>query len=135
MTAERAMRTARRRRWATSVPVIVALLFATTTTVAGTVGMESAPGSGHVPVTAQIVGASAQQAAGQRPDVPIIKRAGSWSVAHDLGALGWVSARSVPGPAGFWHRRHDLAGQRAQTRHETYQGRGPPGRRASHVLS
>jgi hypothetical protein len=135
MAAERAMRTARWRRWATSVPVIVALLFATTTTVAGAVGMESAPGSGHVPVAVQVVGASAQQAAGQRPDIPIIKRAGSWSVAHDLGALGWVSARSGTGSAGFWHRRHDIVGHRAQTQRETYQGRGPPGRRAAHVLS
>ena len=126
------MRT-RWQRWASSLPVIVALLLATTT-VAGTVQTGPTAGLGQVPLAGQVF-AAAQLAAGQRPDVPVVKRGGSWTVAPDLQALAWASARAGTAPTGWWHRRQGVDGHRAQPRHETYQGRGPPGRRAPHVPS
>lgn len=129
------MRTPRWRRWASSLPVIVALLFATTTVAATAEPTASATGAGHVPMVVQAVSASAPQPAGQRPDIPVVQRGGSWASAVDLGALAWVSARAGTVPAGWWHRRQDVDRHRAQARRENHQDRGPPGRRAPHVPS
>lgn len=128
------MRMARWRRWASSLPVIVALLFATTT-VASTVEADAARGSGHVLLAVQAVNASTQQAAGQRPDVPIVKRAGSWTVTPDPGALAWAPERAGTRSAGWRCRLQDAGEHGAQARRGTYQGRGPPGRRAATSLS
>jgi hypothetical protein len=135
MSAADAMRTARWRRWLSSVPVIVALLFATTT-LASTVTADADPPatSAHL-LAVQFRADSAQLAAGQRPDIPIVKRAGSWSPVAGAGALAWLPARAGAVPIGWWHRRQDVTGRRAEARHETYRGRGPPGRRTPHALS
>ena len=132
MSAKTAMRM-RWRRWASSLPVIVALLFATTT-VAGTAEPGPGAGPGHVPIAGPMF-ASAHQAVGQRPDVPVVKRGGSWTVASGLQILASASTRACIVPTGWWLRRQGVDGHRAQRRQETYQGRGPPGRRAAHVPS
>jgi hypothetical protein len=118
------------RRWA-SLPAVVALFFATSV-VAATVHPTEA---GHAPLAIQIVGAPAQQATGQRPDVRMDARGGPGSVAPELAALAWLSARAGTRATAWWHLRRDSAGQHAQAPGEAYQGRGPPGRRAADDLS
>jgi hypothetical protein len=131
MSAGGALRKAWWRRWA-SLPVVVALLFATSA-VAATVELGAAPGPGNVPIAVQVVGA-AQQASGQRPDVRVDARGGPGTVAPELAALAWLSARAGA-RTGWWHRPQDGDGRRAQGQRETYQGRGPPGQRAVDALS
>jgi hypothetical protein len=116
------------RRWA-SLPVLLALLFATTA-VAASSETAAASGPGRVPPAIQAVTASAQQTLGQRPDVRVDAGSGLGTAAPLLQVLGWLPARAGAGIAAWWHRRQDVDGHRAQARRETYQGRGPPGRRA-----
>ncbi len=131
MSAAGARRTARWRRWA-RLPAVVALLFATSV-VAATV--EPAAGPGHAPMAVPVVSAAGQSAAGQRPDIRIEARGGPATVAPDLGALAWLPARAGAEIAAWWRRHQDADGWLPQTRRTTYQGRGPPGRRAADVPS
>ncbi|RSM48446.1 hypothetical protein DMB66_46615 [Actinoplanes sp. ATCC 53533] len=124
MAAEGGTHTARWRRWA-HLSAVVALLFATSVVAA-----TSEVGPGHAPLAIQVVGASGQHAAGQRPDVRVDAGGRPGAVAPDLGAIGWLPARAGAGLAAWWHQRQDVDGHQAQARHEAYQGRGPPGRRA-----
>ena len=128
MAGEGGTHPARWRRWA-NLSAVVALLFATSV-VAATAEVGPATGSGHAPLAVQVVSASGQHAAGQRPDVRVDASGRPGTVAPDLGALAWLPARAGAGLAAWWHRRQDVDGHRAQARHEGHQGRGPPGRRA-----
>ncbi len=130
MSAVGARRTARWRRWA-SLPAVVALFFATSV-VAATVHATEAV---HAPLAIQVVGAPAQHAADPRPDVRVDARGGPGSVAPELAALAWLSARVGTRPTPWWYLRHDGDGHRARARGEAYQGRGPPGRRATDATS
>jgi hypothetical protein len=130
MSAAGARRTAWVRRWA-SLPAVVALFFATSVVAATAHPTEAA----HAPLAIQVVGAPAQQATGQRPDIRVDARGGPGSVAPELAALAWLSARAGTRTVTWWHLRQDGAGHHAQARGEAYQGRGPPGRRAADALS
>jgi hypothetical protein len=133
MSAAGALRRAWWRRWA-SLPAVVALLFATSV-VAAAVGPGQAFGLGHAPMAVQVVTAAGQPAAGRNPDVRLDTGGRSFTVAPDVGAVAWLAARAGSGLATWWHRRQDTGGHRAQAVRETYQGRGPPGRRAGDALS
>ena len=126
-------RTAWWRRWA-SLPVVVALLFATSM-AAPAARPGPAAGPGQVPMAVQAVSTAWHQAAGHRPDAGADARGRAGSVAPDPGALAWLPARAGTGSAAWWHRQQDADGHRAQARRETYQGRGPPGQRAGDALS
>jgi hypothetical protein len=128
MSAQGVRPTAWWRRWA-SLPVLVALLFATTAVAAGA-ETPTASGPGRVPMALQAVSASAQQAIGHGPDARFAVRDAAGIAAPLLGAVAWLPARAGTGIAAWWQQRQDVDGHRAQARRETYQGRGPPGRRA-----
>ena len=133
MSAERALRTAWWRRWA-GLPVVVALFFATSVVAAAPQAVAAAE-PGQVPPAVQVVGASAPHTTGQRPDIRVDARGGPGSIAPDLAAFAWLSARAGTRTTAWWHLRQDGDGHRAQARGEGYQGRGPPGRRAADALS
>ena len=133
MSAPGAQHLAWRRRWA-SLPVVVALLFATSVAGAGV-----RAGSATVPLTlpaaVQGVTAPAQPTAGHRPEFLTGARGGPGAPAPDPAAAGWLPARTGTAFASWWLRRPDADRHRAHARLETYQSRGPPGRRAADVPS
>lgn len=115
---------ARGRRWVASLPVLVALLFATTT-LATTFDGDATGGS--APVALHVAHASVQQASGPRPDVPVVvKRGGSWAAAPDVGLVAWAAARASTVPTLWWVRRSTATGRHGDPQRDTYQGRGPP---------
>lgn len=133
MSGECASRTAWWRRWA-GLPVVVALFFATSV-VAATPQTAQVSGPVQAPSVLQVVIVSAPQAMGQRPDLRVVAHGGQGRVAADLTAFAWLSERAGARTIAWWHLRRDSDGHRAQAGRETYQGRGPPGRRAADALS
>jgi hypothetical protein len=133
MSAECASRTAWWRRWA-GLPVVVALFFATSV-VAAPPQTAQASGPVQAPSVLQVVIVSAPQAMGQRPDLRIVDHGGHGRTAPDLTAFAWLSERAGTRTIAWWHLRRDSDGHRAQAGRETYQVRGPPGRRAADALS
>jgi hypothetical protein len=118
------------RRWA-GLPLAVALFFATSVVA----GPPQTSGLVPAPSALQLAIVSAPQATGQRPDLRIVDQSGHDRTAQDPTAFAWLSARAGTRTVAWWHLRCDTDGHRAQTAQETYQGRGPPGRRAVDALS
>ena len=105
---------------------IVVLLWLATATVAAAAGT----GPGHLPRFVPAVSAPVQQAALADP-----RRGGPDTGTAGFDALAVLSERAAVAPARGWLRPGAGAGRRAQERHETYQERGPPGRRAPDASS
>jgi hypothetical protein len=133
MSAERASRTAWWRRWV-GLPAVVALLFAISV-VAAPPQTGQVSGPVQAPSVLQVVIVSAPQAMGQRPDLRIVDHGGDGRTAPDLTAFAWLSERAGARTIAWWQRRQDSDGRRAQAGRESYQVRGPPGRRATDALS
>jgi hypothetical protein len=119
------------RRWV-GLPLVVALFYATSVVAAP----PQVSGPVPAPTALQVAIVSAPQAMGQRPDLRIVDQSGHDRTATDPTAFAWLrSERAGARTVAWWHLRCDTTGHRAQTSQETYQGRGPPGRRAADVLS
>jgi hypothetical protein len=125
MSAERA---AMWRRWARSLPVLAALLFATGYAAAKPLD----PAQAHsVGVALSGAWSLAPAASGERPDVPVLgKRNGGWVAGLGSHAVDRVATYRLPAPALGW-----LAGDAVAERHGTaggtaYRGRAPPVGRA-----
>lgn len=130
MSAGCASRTAWWRRWV-GLPVVVALFFATSVVAAP----PQVSGPVPAPSALQVVIGTASQAMGQRPDLRIVDQSGHDRTAPDPTGFAWLPVRAGARPVAWCHLRCDTAGHRARTGQETYQGRGPPGRRAADALS